>query len=187
MGNAKLFTKLLEQTKTDAKTIVALTKKVDAAEADAAARCRQAVNDVADLAAADRAKLVAEHKAAMDALQASHEEDWRAANKRQEILRDNLQAANEKCSKLRDDLDATKREVDNLMLIKTHQEGRIQELETQLDTIKPELELLDAKKAELTKMLDSVRDRLRRKEREEEQAILNRKAISRSAPGVNRR
>ncbi len=58
-----------------------------------------------------------------------------------------------------------------------------------LETIQPQLELLEQQKLELTQLCDKVRDRMRRKELAEEQAILNRKAATFQpfAPRANRR
>lgn len=56
-----------------------------------------------------------------------------------------------------------------------------------LAAIGPQVALIDEQRASLTKILDSVRDRVRRREREEETAILNRQALASTRYAVNRR
>jgi len=57
----------------------------------------------------------------------------------------------------------------------------------ELDGLSQAREVIDAQRAELTRILDSVRVRLRKKEVEEERAILNRQALAGARPGLNRR
>lgn len=180
---AKFINKLLEQTKADALRIKELELKLARADVDASERVQSALDQTAELHRQELAKIGVHIQKIND----DHAADWKTAAARQDAQLRQMGELSAKNAQLEDDLAATKCEVDNLVLIKTHQEGRIKELESQLDTIKPELDLLEAKKAELTKLCDDVRARMRRREREEEQAILNRKAVSRSAPGLNRR
>jgi chromosome segregation ATPase len=56
-----------------------------------------------------------------------------------------------------------------------------------LAAIGPQIALLDEQRAGLTKILDGVRDRMRRREREEETAILTRQALASTRYAVNRR
>jgi uncharacterized coiled-coil protein SlyX len=60
-------------------------------------------------------------------------------------------------------------------------------LAVRLVDLEPELRVLEDKKTALTRILDGVRDRMRRRELEEERAILNRKAIASVAPARNLR
>ena len=61
------------------------------------------------------------------------------------------------------------------------------ELRGELDGLSQAREVIAAQRAELTCILDSVRVRLRKKEVEEERAILNRQTVAGARPGLNRR
>lgn len=56
-----------------------------------------------------------------------------------------------------------------------------------LAELAPQTALLDEQRAALNHILDSVRTRMRRKELEEERAILNRRALATATPGRNAR
>jgi chromosome segregation ATPase len=58
-------------------------------------------------------------------------------------------------------------------------------LAAQAADIQPQLDLITQQRADLTHILDTVRDRMRRKEQQDEQAILNRRALARVTPGKN--
>lgn len=173
---AKLLNKLLAQTKLDAKRIAEL----EAAAASAPARIQAAVD-------AALAKVKADHDAALAKMKADHDEDWKHAGERQDTYLLAMAVLETKNEKLTHELGSAKHEVANLTMMKDWLETRNAELQSQLEDVKPELALMESKRAELTTLCDKVRDRMRRKEREEEQAILNRKAITGVTPGANRR
>lgn len=185
-SQSKFISKLIEQTKSDATTIKAQKAKLDKADEERQKAVQAAIDATAAAADQARAQLIASHQTELAKLKAQHDEDWKHAAERQDAQLRQLSELSAKVSKLEGEASAYKQEIDNLTVIKTHQEGRIAELETQLDTLKPELALLETKREELTKLCDKVRDRMKRREREEEQAILNRKAVSSALPGWNR-
>ena len=187
MANAKFINKLLTQTKADAKTIADQRRQLDTAQAESDARLAAARDKLAQEHAAELAQLRASHKAEMEAEAKRHNEDWHAAAERHDAQLRALNTVSTKANNLEVERDTFKQQVDNLTLINSHQDGRIKELETMLATIQPELALLETKKQELTQLCEKVRERMRRKEREEEQAILNRKAINGVVPGPLRR
>lgn len=64
-------------------------------------------------------------------------------------------------------------------------EAALSEAKDKLSEARPQLELVEKKKDELTHILDAVRDRMRRKELQEEQAILNRATVAGARPRRN--
>ncbi len=58
-------------------------------------------------------------------------------------------------------------------------------LAAQVADIQPQLELLEQKRVDLSHLLDTVRGRMRRKEQQDEQAILNRRTLASVTPKKN--
>lgn len=183
---AKLITRLLDQTKLDASSIKSLQSQLAAANANADACVQATITTLTNQHSEQTELLKTSHANELERLHASHAADWKAAAEHSAAKQSIIGDLRDKMLKLEGNLAASMRQVDDLTLIKAHQEGRIAELEAQLATLKPELELMEVKKTELTKLCDDVRARMRRKERDEEQAILNRKAVTIAVPRFNR-
>ena len=58
-------------------------------------------------------------------------------------------------------------------------------LAARLEGLEPELQILEEKRSELTRILDDVRDRMRRRDLQDEQAILNRRTLAGAKPARN--
>lgn len=58
-------------------------------------------------------------------------------------------------------------------------------LSVQVAAIQPQLDFIEQQKRDLSSILDTVRERMRRKEQQEEQAILNRRVLGSATPGKN--
>lgn len=84
--------------------------------------------------------------------------------------------------KVNEDLLATIRELQGSVKVLTERLGaeemKVIDLKTELANVTPSLELKDQQIADLTALLAKVQDRMKRKEQEEQAAILNRKAVT---------
>jgi len=169
--NAKLLNKLLDQTKTDARAIARLERdKLRLGEQLAAARS-QIDAAVADALAANRA---------------AHDADWASAQERHDglsevirRLRAEFAAVQEKHAEMTNDRDHWQEVARSLSEELHGANDKIAELE-------PRIALLAEQRAELEKLCAKVRDRMRRREHEEEQAILNRKIVTGAVPARRR-
>lgn len=65
-------------------------------------------------------------------------------------------------------------------------EGERDEWRRQAEEAAPSVQVAEEKVVALTALLDKVRDRMKRKDLEQEQAILNRKALVGAVPGLRR-
>ena len=153
MSTAKLFNKLLDQTKTDARRIRELEAQLALATQDK--------NRAVDATAAFWRKRVDE----VDQQLVETRERLVAAQEEHAILHTRL---------------------DQEVFVNKELVTRLAENETQMSALQPQLLLLEQQKTDLERLCDKVRDRMRRKEQEEERAILNRKAIASVVPQYNR-
>ncbi len=62
---------------------------------------------------------------------------------------------------------------------------QVANIQPQLDRIAQQLDFIAQQRTDLTRILDTVRDRMRRREQQDEQAILNREALAKASPGKN--
>jgi hypothetical protein len=175
---SKLITKLLEQTKADAARIHELERTLDERTRDANAAAKDLVS-----AAVDRANSDLAIERLVKLLDEEREKMSRAAELRGLLLLEADQS-----------LHRAERELESAKTRNAELEGANAELEmansvlaARVADAEPQFRLLESQRQELVAILDSVRDRMRRKEREAESAILNRKVVAASAPSVNRR
>lgn len=165
--NAKLFKKLLEQTKTDAARIKQLTKErdlaIDARDAAIAAAVTQVRGEELARYADLNQQLVTASDQLITVIQA-HDSDRAQFRKVLAEYQVQLVHADE--------------EIGTHKRINVELNRQLGEALEKVAELQPQLELLEQKKLELAQLLDKVRDRMRRKERLEEQAILNRKAAT---------
>lgn len=168
---ARFIERILEQNKIDARRIAELEAKLSRAERATEIAVAHAVATTQDRLGKEREV----HLAEVMRLTALHDADWAEAARQREELQTTV---------------ANQREV-----IATH-EATIIELESSrgglaraLAGARAELTSLadvDARRAELEHICDGVRERMRKREREAERAILNRRALVGLAPEVNR-
>lgn len=166
---SKLITKLLEQTKLDASKINALTsenmlvRNVNQGLAEKVQRLEREL-----LEATVKAEKQAEHIAA-SSIEAG------TALERSEAEHSVTKA------RLAKSLDKQVRQHDEIKSMQTIIEklsSDIEEARKKLQDVEPQLALYEQQKAELSQLCDKVRDRMRRREKEQEQSILNRKAVT---------
>lgn len=62
---------------------------------------------------------------------------------------------------------------------------QVADIQPQLDHIEQQLDFIAQQRTDLTRILDTVRERMRRREQQDEQAILNREALAKASPGKN--
>jgi chromosome segregation ATPase len=176
--NAKMLTKLLEQTKTDARRIQALEA--------------QAVVAVDDKNRTVDATVVF-WKKRLDELKAQHLTELR---QQEEKLEADRQHVVEEVQALTGRVIAAKGTHGNMTKALTEARDHIsllavekQKLGEQLAAanarmadVEPRIALLEQQRVDLEKICDKVRDRMKRREQEEERAVLNRKALVSVAP-----
>lgn len=161
---SKLINKLLEQTKLDAAKIKQLEAKLLVKASDDKHMADQRVINIVAQHEADWAHAALERTRLLDAIN-THLSDNKAINSE-------LVSSRQACAEL--------------MATLKIQIGQRQDLEIKLAEVEPRIALLEAQRADLTKLCDKVRDRMKRKELEEERAILNRKAMAGVRPDVLR-
>lgn len=162
---ARFINKLLEQTKTASMRIHTLETALVAAEQNTHAQVKAAITE----------------------LEAQHAEDQRAANTRHAQILDQLTGVKAQLATTVKALEAAQIEIINLTMIKRADQARIEQFQNELDGMGAERADLAAKREALTLILAKVQGRMRRKEQEDERAILNRKALSSTVPALNRR
>ncbi len=163
--NAKQFSKLAAERTTDKKRIIDLEVELKAALASRDAYVRQA----------------------LDAQKAHHDEDWRHAEEHHDVVKATLEQALAKVSDLECELVKTKGELERSQMLNGHANQLLEIARGQLAEIQPQLDLIAQQRADLEHILDGVRERMKRKEQENERAILNRKALASARPDFNRR
>jgi chromosome segregation ATPase len=161
---AKFLNKLLDQTKADARRITDLERQLMIA----------------------RAEIVTKVDASIAAGRVAHDADWAVAQERHDGL-------SEVIRRLRGDLDAARASIVDVTNDRDHWQSVARSLSEQLHEandkiaeLEPRIALLAGQRADLEKLCDKVRDRMKRKEIEEEQAILNRRAIVGAVPPPRR-
>jgi chromosome segregation ATPase len=182
---AKLINKLIAQVEKDVVTIATLDKKCQVARDEAAVT-------IADLDKARQAALDDVVKAQREALEARSqlavvEQDATELRKQVQDLRAcNVGLSEDNCTILVAH-DQTRAELSALRFIVEAERVVARENVDIIDKMQPQLEALEVARQDLNKLLDSVRDRLKRRELEAERAILNRMVVAGARPDLNRR
>jgi hypothetical protein len=163
----RLLTKYIDQIKSDAKLIADLNKKLQTAIDDTVKARREADDAHAKLAAAEQSAA--------------------ALKKQSNNLHNSIAAVG---AELLVTGTALSQAQDEIKLIRAIHEAEAvvsRENADILDKLEPQIEGIQLAKQDLSKILDSVRDRLKRKDLEAERAILNRKVLAGVRPDLNRR
>jgi predicted nucleic acid-binding Zn-ribbon protein len=113
-------------------------------------------------------------EAALESTRADHDETRRQVT----ALRKELDTAMTSLATITAERD----EAQNKLLAAT---VRADSLAAQVADIQPQLDLIEQQRVDLTHILDAVRERMRRREQQGEQAILNRRALASAAPRKN--
>lgn len=193
-NNAHTFGKLAKQRKADLEALAARDQRINALEA------------ALKRALTDREAFV---RQALETQKAQHAEDWRQSEQHHDSVKSTLKQA------LRD-LDETKgrlleqalRNLDETkgrlaqttavleqtrallaqsnQLVETERAGVATE-RARVAEMQPQLDLIAQQRADLERVLDSVRARMKRQDYENERAILNRQVIANARPALNRR
>lgn len=149
----------------------------ESAQQNAAAR--DALRTELATAKADVVRLT-EQVVAGDLALTEREKALAAANERLNLLRDTI-------TKLTTRVDEQRRQLETFRLDVEVLAAARDAWKEKAESAAPAVAAAEAKVAELVALLDKVNDRMRRKEREEAAAILNRKALAAAAPSVDRR
>ena len=174
----RLIAKYIDQMKSDAKRIADLNKKLQTA-VDETAEARREADDA-------HAKLVAAEQSAHVKLAAA-EQSAAELKKQSNDLHNSIAAVG---AELLATGAALSQAQDEIKLIRAVHEAEAvvaRENADILDKLEPQIEGIQLAKQDLSKILDSVRDRLKRKDLEAERAILNRKVLAGVRPDLNRR
>lgn len=160
---ARQYTKLVN----DLKTLQLRNRELEAEATRTPERIQDAIDAALTSARADHAETLRQR----DAL---HEETLRQLAG----LREELTTALTALSTTTAERDEAQR---NLLAETVRADG----LSVQVAAIQPQLDLIEQQRRELSGILDTVRERMRRKEHQEEQAILNRRVLGNATPGKN--
>ncbi len=160
---ARQYTELIEERG----VLAARNKELEAAAASFAARVQTAVDE------------------AVAATRARHDADWARAAEDRAVLLAQLSQLRRQLDQSSELLERASAERDLARHDQAAAEARADDLDARLRELGPQVELLAQQRAELSHICDAVRARMRRREREEEQAILNRRQLSRAAPRRN--
>lgn len=183
---SKLLSKLIAQTKADAATIKALRTEnqqleaakqeaVEAAVAEVIALHRPELAAVSNAAAAREVELASSAAAREQEMTTVHGQLLVKLRATEEALADSAREN----TLLREAQDLLAIAHAKLQAEHAAERARIADLE-------PRAALIEQQRADLTRLLDKVRDRMRRRELDEERAILNRQALKQVAPALNR-
>lgn len=123
----------------------------------------------------------------LDELKTHHDADWAESERRFTALVDSATALKAELDQALVESEGRAVLCKQLAAELAEAKGNRDYIQTQLDEIQPQLALIYSQREELTKLCDKVRERMNARERREEQAILNRKAIAKVAPEPNRR
>ncbi len=164
---ARLITKLLDQTKTDAKTIAKLRVEAATAVASEAEARREALEVREQLTAAEQR--ASEHRTLIGSQCGS------------------INDLSRELASTRFTLHEMQAEIAAVRTVMAAERVVAEENAALIEKLQPQLEALAQAQSELTQLCDGVRSRMRRKELEAEQAILNRHLIAGARPDLNRR
>lgn len=179
MSTAKMLNKLLDQTKADARRI----KELEATLANATADKQRTVDATATFWHKRVEDLKAQHEMNVEAVQGKHDLDWKQASQERQALIDKMSTLRVQLEATQADRDGLKLHRDEVLAVNAQLGVQLTEARTKFADVEPRFLLLEQQKADLEKLCDKVRDRMKRKELEEERAVLNRKALAGAAPG----
>jgi septal ring factor EnvC (AmiA/AmiB activator) len=130
--------------------------------------------------------LLAQLKTEREKLTAHHNKDLAHAAEERTLLLTQLKTEREELTAVTNALVTTTAEREetqrNLLTATFRADG----LATQIADMQPQLDLIAEQREALTHLLDTVKDRLRRKEVQEAQAVLNRQTLAHAKPDFNR-
>lgn len=175
---SKMITKLLDQTKADAEEIKRLKAQLVAAQRDKDTEVQNAREFARHDAVLEAVRVAKLHADEITAINDMHEQKREAYRIERNELATERTAVREALVKAQADLAARLGEVLRLSGERQMFAEASEAANKQLAEVAPQLALLETQKAELAKLCDRVRDRMKRKELEEESAILNRKAVT---------
>lgn len=164
---ARLLTKLIDQTKADAKTIEELRAAISTAATVATESQREA----------------GEAKTQRDAAEHLAHELRAVVGQQCKIIDDQSCKLASTTAALRE----SQAEIAAVRTVMTAERVAAAENANLIEKLQPRLDALEQARADLTTLCDGVRARMRRKEQEAEQAILNRRLVAGSRPDLNRR
>lgn len=166
------FAKLKQQRKTDSQKLLEMQQRIFDLESKLANT---------DAAAAERVKLaLAEQKA-------HHDEDWRHAEEHHDVVKTTLERALADLADAQSKLVLREADIDALRVSLGHSNQMLEMERARIAEMQPQLDLIAQQRSDLERILDGVRDRMKRREAEDERAILNRKIIASAKPEFNRR
>lgn len=171
---AKMITRLIEVRKADAAAIADLNKKLQEVNEKLETRdglVRQLNNGLADY----------EQKISIMQTEASNLE------KQNSNLRNSLAAIGEELLATGASLIQAQDEIKLIRAIYEAEAVVARENADILGQLEPQIEGIELARQDLSKILDNVRDRMKRKDLEAERAILNRKTLAGARPDLNRR
>lgn len=191
---ARQYTKLIQ----DLKVLQQRNRELEAESLTTAARIQDAVDTALESARTDHAAEITKtlHQATtfhekwnrasalLVAVTSERDETERRldATKRGLLVETARVAALQTESELLSTITAERDEAQRSLRAETARAGA---LAAQVVDIQPQLALIAQQRSDLTHILDTVRDRMRRREQQDEQAILNRRSITRMLPDKN--
>jgi chromosome segregation ATPase len=178
---ARLIEKLLEQTKTDARRI----KDLEAHLAAMNDEKHRAVDATAAFWQKRVEELKSQHASALAEQEATLEADRQLVVGEVRALTGRAVAAKEAHADVTKALTEARDHVSLLAVEKQRLEEQLAAALGRMADVEPRIALLEQQRTDLERLCDKVRDRMRRKELEEERAILNRKALAGAVPQRN--
>lgn len=168
---SKLITKLIEERKGAATRIASL----EAAAALVPARIRAALDEVRE-----------SHTTQIAALKAQHDDDWKRASEDRDGLLKTIRLLRQQLDDAQAHGHALETSLAQVRLELSVETERANNLDKTLLDVAPQISLIAEQRAALQHICDGVRERMRRKEQQDESAILNRGIVARAAPELNR-
>lgn len=166
------FDKLAKQRKRDHESLMERDKRIAALETELKA------------SVADRDAYV---RQALDAQKAHHDEDWRHAEEHHDTVKSTLEQALRDLDDTKAKLSQTEADLESVRVSLGHSNQMLEMERARLAEIQPQLDMIAQQRSDLEHILDGVRDRMKRREAEDERAILNRQLIANARPDFNRR